>query len=151
MFLEKPLGFALPGSGTYGKLTLEIRNLVCRFGPIEVEDFPRQRRRSVINWLQVEWDLDAMLEGTEAMSLHDAARMLGVRVNSLRIRLPAKTEELRQHSRRDTISLRGQTAKLPQCRQAGWWARLGLNQRPLRCQRSALPLSYAPANFGLRL
>jgi hypothetical protein len=25
-----------------------------------------------------------------------------------------------------------------------WWARLGLNQRPLRCQRSALPLSYAP-------
>ena len=26
----------------------------------------------------------------------------------------------------------------------GWWARLGLNQRPLRCQRSALPLSYAP-------
>ena len=25
-----------------------------------------------------------------------------------------------------------------------WWARLGLNQRPLRCERSALPLSYAP-------
>ena len=25
-----------------------------------------------------------------------------------------------------------------------WWARLGLNQRPLRCQHSALPLSYAP-------
>jgi hypothetical protein len=25
-----------------------------------------------------------------------------------------------------------------------WWARLGSNQRPLRCQRSALPLSYAP-------
>ena len=29
----------------------------------------------------------------------------------------------------------------------GWWARLGLNQRPLRCQRSALPLSYAPLAF----
>ena len=28
-----------------------------------------------------------------------------------------------------------------------WWARLGLNQRPLRCQRSALPLSYAPLPF----
>ena len=27
----------------------------------------------------------------------------------------------------------------------GWWARLGSNQRPLRCERSALPLSYAPA------
>ena len=30
------------------------------------------------------------------------------------------------------------------CRYCSWWARLGLNQRPLRCQRSALPLSYAP-------
>ena len=28
-----------------------------------------------------------------------------------------------------------------------WWARLGLNQRPLRCQHSALPLSYAPENL----
>ena len=27
-----------------------------------------------------------------------------------------------------------------------WWARLGLNQRPLRCQHSALPLSYAPSD-----
>ena len=26
-----------------------------------------------------------------------------------------------------------------------WWTRLGSNQRPLRCQRSALPLSYASA------
>ena len=25
-----------------------------------------------------------------------------------------------------------------------WWVRLDLNQRPIRCQRSALPLSYAP-------
>src|SRR6266480_3701541 len=30
----------------------------------------------------------------------------------------------------------------------GWWARLGSNQRPLRCQRSALPLSYAPGDQG---
>lgn len=26
-----------------------------------------------------------------------------------------------------------------------WWARQGLNLRPLRCQHSALPLSYTPA------
>ena len=26
----------------------------------------------------------------------------------------------------------------------GWWARLGSNQQPPRCQRDALPLSYAP-------
>ena len=25
-----------------------------------------------------------------------------------------------------------------------WWARQGLNLRPLRCEHSALPLSYAP-------
>ena len=25
-----------------------------------------------------------------------------------------------------------------------WWARLDLNQRPLPCEDSALPLSYAP-------
>ncbi len=31
-----------------------------------------------------------------------------------------------------------------------WWARQDLNLRPLRCQRSALPLSYAPANRGGR-
>ena len=30
----------------------------------------------------------------------------------------------------------------------GWWARLGLNQRPLPCEDSALPLSYAPARSG---
>src|SRR3546814_4077159 len=29
-----------------------------------------------------------------------------------------------------------------------WWARLGLNQRPFRCERNALPLSYAPAQEG---
>ena len=28
-----------------------------------------------------------------------------------------------------------------------WWARLGLNQRPPRCQRGALPLSYAPLSL----
>ena len=25
-----------------------------------------------------------------------------------------------------------------------WWARLGSNQQPPRCQRDALPLSYVP-------
>ena len=39
-----------------------------------------------------------MLDGTEAMNLRDAARMLGVRVNSLRKRLPAKVEKLRQRA-----------------------------------------------------
>ena len=29
-------------------------------------------------------------------------------------------------------------------RRKKWWARLGLNQRPLPCEGSALPLSYAP-------
>ena len=31
-----------------------------------------------------------------------------------------------------------------------WWARLGLNQRPLPCEDSALPLSYAPARVAVR-
>ncbi len=31
----------------------------------------------------------------------------------------------------------------------GWWARQGLNLRPLRCQHSALPLSYAPTQAAL--
>ena len=30
-----------------------------------------------------------------------------------------------------------------------WWAWQGLNLRPLRCQHSALPLSYAPMEGGL--
>jgi hypothetical protein len=29
-------------------------------------------------------------------------------------------------------------------RRIKWWAMLGLNQRPLPCEGSALPLSYAP-------
>ena len=28
--------------------------------------------------------------------------------------------------------------------ESGWWARLGLNQRPPACEADALPLSYAP-------
>ena len=32
----------------------------------------------------------------------------------------------------------------------GWWARLGLNQRPLACEASALPLSYAPGTHPER-
>src|SRR3546814_15650110 len=32
-----------------------------------------------------------------------------------------------------------------------WWARLGLNQRPLRCEHSALPLSYAPETTKRRI
>src|SRR5690606_32863556 len=29
-----------------------------------------------------------------------------------------------------------------------WWAWQGLNLRPLRCQHSALPLSYTPIRWG---
>ena len=32
---------------------------------------------------------------------------------------------------------------------SGEWARLGSNQRPLACEASALPLSYAPSTAGL--
>ena len=76
---------------------LLLRSRGIRFGPVEVEDFPR-RRRSAIDWLQVERELDALFEGSEAMSLLDAARMLGVRANSLWKRLPAKVEKLRQRA-----------------------------------------------------
>src|ERR1041384_3554642 len=31
-----------------------------------------------------------------------------------------------------------------------WWARQGLNLRPLRCEHSALPLSYAPTPIRQR-
>ena len=40
-----------------------------------------------------------MLNGAEAKSLRDAARVLGVRVNSLRKRLPAQIARMRQHAR----------------------------------------------------
>jgi hypothetical protein len=38
-----------------------------------------------------------------------------------------------------------QTAGVAEPRQ---WARLGSNQRPLACEASALPLSYAPGRMG---
>ncbi len=34
--------------------------------------------------------------------------------------------------------------QLSYCAKTGWWARLGLNQRPPACEADALPLSYAP-------
>jgi hypothetical protein len=34
---------------------------------------------------------------------------------------------------------------MAELRQKQWWAWQGLNLRPLRCQHSALPLSYTPA------
>ena len=83
-------------------LLLRDRNL--RFGPMEVDVSPCQRRRSGIDWLRVERELDAMLAGTDAISLRDAARRLGVRVNSLRKRLPAHVARLRGHARRGAVS-----------------------------------------------
>ncbi len=44
----------------------------------------------------VERALDAMLDGGEAMSLREAARVLRVRINSLRKRLPAQVTRLQQ-------------------------------------------------------
>ena len=101
-----------------------------------------------------------MLEESEAMSLHVAARMFGFASTRFGNVCPqwSKTCVSARGNRltnfvagTEANSLRDQMAKLPQYRQHGWWARLGLNQRPLRCQRSALPLSYAPAEFGPRL
>ena len=36
------------------------------------------------------------------------------------------------------------SSRVPALQCDRWWARLGLNQRPLPCEDSALPLSYAP-------
>ena len=45
-------------------------------------------------------------------------------------------------SERSELPLKRENPRFPEGFR--WWAQLGLNQRPLRCQRSALPLSYAP-------
>ena len=51
-------------------------------------------------------------------------------------------------SSRDSAA--GRTASRPEFLPGRWWARLGLNQRPLACEASALPLSYAPNVRQLR-
>jgi NAD(P)-dependent dehydrogenase (short-subunit alcohol dehydrogenase family) len=55
----------------------------------------------------------------------------------------------RAFARRGIESIETTTTARKSARQKGlkkgWWTRLGSNQRPLRCQRSALPLSYASA------
>src|SRR6266542_2989849 len=45
---------------------------------------------------------------------------------------------------------RGAQPLRDRARQRGgkWWAWQGLNLRPLRCQHSALPLSYTPTALG---
>ena len=53
-----------------------------------------------------------------------------------------------QQGRRDFPCHAPMKARADARADGGWWARLGLNQRPLRCQRSALPLSYAPVADG---
>ena len=49
------------------------------------------------------------------------------------------------HKRRQDADLICENMAISESR---WWARLGLNQR-LRCQRSALPLSYAPGKANI--
>ena len=57
-----------------------------------------------------------------------------------------KTEETRLGSkaffnRHDELLLNKELAKQCKCVGYSWWAMLGLNQRPLPCEGSALPLS----------
>ena len=78
---------------------LLLREREIRMGTQQVDALPRQRRRSAVDWHRVERELDAMLDGTEAVSLRDAARRLGVRVNSLRKRLPAHVAKWRRQAR----------------------------------------------------
>ena len=78
---------------------LLLRERKIRMGTQQVDALPRQRRRSAVDWHRVERQLDAMLDGTEAVSLRDAARRLGVRVNSLRKRLPAHVAKWRRQAR----------------------------------------------------
>src|SRR5919112_2728969 len=68
-------------------------------------------------------DVDPALATNQLVVAVTAADRLQ-RVTDLHIRSPAAPREGRKKEK--------------------WWARLGSNQRPLRCQRSALPLSYAP-------
>ena len=73
-------------------------------GPREVQAPPSQRRRSAIDWDQIDARFEAMLRDPETVSLREAARTLGVRVNSLRKRLPGRVRELRRRERRmDTL------------------------------------------------
>ncbi|MDE0712551.1 MAG: hypothetical protein OXH60_10515 [Rhodospirillales bacterium] len=69
-------------------------------GPREVRAPPGQRRRSTIDWDQIDARFEAMLRDPETVSLRKAARTLGVRVNSLRKRLPGRVRELRCWARR---------------------------------------------------
>jgi hypothetical protein len=49
----------------------------------------------------------------------------------------------------DDLKLPHHTQKGPDFQGLSEWARLGSNQRPLACEASALPLSYAPSRSGI--
>ena len=70
-------------------LDLLLQDREIQFGPIEVGAFPQPRRRVAFDWLHDERELGSILNGREAIGLCDAARMLGGRINSLRVRLLA--------------------------------------------------------------
>jgi hypothetical protein len=54
-------------------------------------------------------------------------------------------QRLKDAQRKRSDAMRRYHDQLSKRLQAGkWWAWQGLNLRPLRCQHSALPLSYTP-------
>ena len=67
------------------------------------------------------------------------AATLGAYVNLELVGAASIGEAGRRHS-----AAIGGTASRPGFLRSRWWARLGSNQRPLACEASALPLSYAP-------
>ena len=77
---------------------LLLRGRKIHSRPMAIRELPSRRRRSEINWDRVAMEFDAILCGPELPSLRDVARTLGVRVNSLRKRLPEKIDKLRQRS-----------------------------------------------------
>lgn len=52
-----------------------LQDREIQFGSIEVRAFLQPCRRAALDWLQVKRESGAALNGSEAMSLHDAARM----------------------------------------------------------------------------
>ena len=64
-------------------------------------------------------------------------RSMWRRCGVVAVRSPSAQPRERVGATSDRLTLLGSGA-------GGWWAHLGLNQGPPRCERGALPLSYAP-------
>ena len=80
-----------------------LRSCEIPVGPPEVPEPPSPRRRSAVDWDRIDASFRAILRDSESMNLREVARTLGVRVNSLRKRLPERVREFRcQGQRTDT-------------------------------------------------